>query len=272
MQSGLTHGRPAIASTYEIAGRFVLVESPSVAVAEAADRLLSSLRFTREVADKTISRDVTLSLSMGEFLLPHDVKICIVSEEAAFYNNDHAYIVRLGSSAVAAGSDSLVNLTLAHDLDPGSFLFERVLSHGLATAMRRAGAFELHCAAVIDPQTGKSALIIGPSGSGKSTITLHLAATGWNFSTDDVVLLTKQENRVMAYGLREGFRLTGETIVKSGLSQLDTVLQREPTGADLKLPLQPQEFFASRFIKNCVPELLFFPRQTREDQSRIEPL
>jgi len=115
-------------------------------------------------------------------------------------------------------------------------------------------------------------LIIGPSGCGKSTITLHLTATGWNFSTDDVVLLTERKNRVVAYGLREGFRLTAETIVKSGLSQMDTVLQREPTGADLKLPMQPQEFFPSRFIKNCVPELLFFPRQTGEDQSRIEPL
>jgi len=52
----------------------------------------------------------------------------------------------------------------------------------------------------------------------KSTLALHLAACGWSFSTDDVVLLTAANESVEAYGLREFFAITNETILHSGLS------------------------------------------------------
>ena len=180
--------------------------------------------------------------------------------------------MRIGDSTVAAGTEPTVNVALPEQLDPASYLFERVLMHGVAAALRRAGAFELHCAAVTDPATAVSSLIVGPSGSGKSTLALQLAASGWNFSSDDVVLLTASGNRIEAFGLRNHFALTAETMTSSGLPRLDSLLGGRRVGADNKLPLPPQEFFPDQYVQKCVPELLIFAQRTGDLRSRFEEL
>ncbi|HJZ81128.1 MAG TPA: hypothetical protein VKD91_12310 [Pyrinomonadaceae bacterium] len=190
--------------------------------------------------------------------------------EASYYTGKGQFVVRIGESIISAGTEPTVTVTIPEDLDCESFLFERVLTHGLAAALRRAGAFELHCAAVTDPDTTLSALIVGPSGSGKSTLALQLVASGWNFSSDDVVLLTAAGDRVEAHGLRKHFALTSETIMRSGLPGLDSVLQWKPVGVDNKLPLPPQEFFSGRRLQKCSPELLIFAHRTGKLQSHVD--
>lgn len=272
MQVVASHGRPALAETYEIAGRFLLVDTPSTTISAATDRVLSMLRLSRMGADATISPDAVLTLSSGKFDLPSAVEICAVTEEAVYYHNEDSYFVRLGDSVISADTSSIVNASLAGDLDCQSLLFGRVLSHGLATALRRAGAFELHCAAVIEPETKAAVLIVGPSGSGKSTLALHLAASGWSFSTDDVVLLTAGNESVEAHGLRQFFAITSETILHSGLSQLDPLIDDQGTDAASKIRLHPQDIFPSKLIEKCVPDVLIFPHRTGESRSRVQQL
>src|ERR1051325_1872622 len=189
MQEFTSLKRPAVIFTYEIAGRFLSVKCTDAATAAAIDRLLAILRATRITNGSASPVTATLAVSSGKFELPSGLNVCALTEEVGYYRDDNSYVVRVGDSGVSANVTSVVNVILSDDVDPASLLFERVVSHGIATALRRAGAFELHCAAVIDPQHSITALIIGPSGSGKSTLALQLAATGWNFSTDDVVLL-----------------------------------------------------------------------------------
>jgi hypothetical protein len=272
MQVIASRDRPALAETYEIAGRLLLVDTPSATISTATERVLSMLRLSRKGADTNISPDAVLTLTSAKFDLPSTVEISAVTEEAVYYQDGGSYFVQLGDSVISADHSATVKASLAKDLDCESLLFGRVLSHGLATALRRAGAFELHCAAVIEPETDATVLIVGPSGSGKSTLALYLAACGWSFSTDDVVLLTAAGGPVEAHGLREFFAITTDTILQSGLSELAPLIEGKATDSSLKVRLHPQEIFFSKMIEKCVPDVLVFPQHTGESRSRVQPL
>ena len=99
--------------------------------------------------------------------------------------------IRNPLQAVQVWTNGLVDLQLAS--------LTRVITYALAAALRRRGLFELHSGAVIDPESGQGLLIIGPSGSGKSTLTVQLAAAGWSFLTDDVLVLDSDGAQVKAW-------------------------------------------------------------------------
>jgi hypothetical protein len=272
MQVVASRDRPALAETFEIAGRLLLVDTPSATISAATERVLSMLRLSRKGTDTTVLPDAVLTLTSAKFDLPSTVEISAVTEEAVYYQDVDSYFVRLGDSVISADHSATVKASLAKDLDCQSLLFGRVLSHGLATALRRAGAFELHCAAVIEPETDATVLIVGPSGSGKSTLALHLAACGWSFSTDDVVLLTAARELVEAHGLREFFAITTDTILHSGLPELGPLIDGQATDSGMKVRLHPQDVFFSKMIEKCVPDVLVFPQHTGESRSRVQPL
>ena len=272
MQVVASRDRPALAETYEIAGRLLLLDTPSVTISAATDRIMSMLRLSRKGADTTVLPDAVLTLTSAKFDLPSTVEISAVTEEAVYYQDGESYFVRLGDSVISADVSAIVKASLAEDLDCQSLLFGRVLSHGLATALRRAGAFELHCAAVIEPETKTTVLIVGPSGSGKSTLALHLAACGWSFSTDDVVLLTAANESVAAHGLREFFAITTDTILHSGLSELGPLMDGQATDSALKIRLHPQDIFSSKMIDKCVPDLLVFLSRPANPAVGVQPL
>ncbi len=266
--------RPAAVLHYRIAGRFLSVEFPDQDTVDPVDGYLSVLRALRvEAAEAALGSSLILQ---REQLRPSGLSSCFVSDdsgaEASFYSKQNLFEVRVGDSTVRAGRDRTVVVSLAENLERRSLLFERVISHGLAPALRRAGAFELHCAAVIDPKTSISALIVGASGSGKSTLTLQLAANGWNFSSDDVVLLTATGEKIEAFGLRKHFALTSETVAKSGVPGLASALTGKTVGIDHKLPLFPEHVFPSQHLPACVPELLIFARRADASESKLAPI
>ncbi|HLN99601.1 MAG TPA: hypothetical protein VK208_14165 [Pyrinomonadaceae bacterium] len=261
---------PAVAQIYQIAERLLLVDAPSKALAIATDRVLSTLRISHTDSDLAKLPAATLRLASRKFELPDDIEICAVTEEATYYQNENQYLVRLGDSVVSAGDSTAVNIWLSDGLDPESLLFGRIFSHGLATALRRAGAYELHCAVVVSPETHAAALIIGPSGSGKTTLALQLAASGWNFSTDDVALLTTNGDSVEVHGLRRFFAVAPETILHIGLPQLG--FPESAANNDLKIRLHPQNLFSSTQVDKCLATTLIFASRTGTPNSKVVQL
>lgn len=57
-------------------------------------------------------------------------------------------------------------------------------------ALRRSDAIGIHAAAVA--RARRSIILVGESGAGKTTLTLHLASIGWDYVTDDLVVLDAQ--------------------------------------------------------------------------------
>jgi hypothetical protein len=260
--------------TYEIADRSISVDSPDEIAAQSVDRFLAELGAAR--VSRQDERPAKLTLRRGFSDLPSNVSRCFTSVEAqtevSYYSGESDYIVTLGGSAVSARGNAAVQITLAMDLDCQSFQFQRVLNHGLATALRRVGAFELQCAAVVKPGSSHAMLIIGPSGSGKSTLALQLAARGWDFSTDDVVLLTQTENDVEAHGLRQHFAVTTETIANSSLNRFGAEALLKTSGDDDKYAVKPESWFPVKHIRKCRPGVLVFSRRSGTQQSHARRL
>jgi len=264
----------AIDFTYQIADRSISVNSPDENTAQSVDRFLTELRASRVIRHDGHSAKLILKRGCSE--LPSNLHRCFTSVEAgtevSYYSGESSYVVTLGSSAVCAHDNAAVQIALADDLDSRSFLFQRIVTHGFAMAMRRVGAFELHCAAVVDPETSHATLIIGPSGSGKSTLALQLAARGWDFSTDDVALLTQTENGVEAHGLREHFAVTTETVSNSSLDRFGAGVLSKTGADDDKYAVKPESWFPVRHIPKCRPRSLVFSDRSGARQSHARRL
>ena len=149
----------------------------------------------------------------------------------------------------------------------------RVVTYALAAALRRRRLFELHSGALVHPESGRGLLIIGPSGSGKSTLTVHLAAAGWSFLTDDVLLLSQESDRVKAWPLRRCFAITSDTFAASRF------LQDTPSLDYTEAPGRGQETVSFRtavFTANsrtpAFPERCSSPTLSGGSRSRVSRL
>lgn len=274
LQRAVSNRRSAITLRYEIADRFFSVNCSEEDIAESAHEFLSILRATRSSKlNQAAHAEITLLTRSAE--VPPDVALCFGTTEAgaevSYYSDPHSYAVKLANSVVVARGGRDVIVSLSDDLDYRSFLFQRVLTHGFTAAMRRAGAFELHCAAVVEPGSSRAVLIVGPSGSGKSTLALQLASRGWRYSTDDVVLLTLSEIGVEAHGLRRHFAVTSETIDNSRLGNVESSSIKR-TGIDEKFSVRPEDYFSTRQLRKCTPESLVFVTKRGEIASATSAL
>jgi hypothetical protein len=87
------------------------------------------------------------------------------------------------------------------DLDPARQ--REFLTTGWVTLLHAGGLFALHANAIQGPMGG--VLLVGPSGAGKTTLSASLAAAGWKWIADDVVLLRSVDEDIQAFPLRRGF-------------------------------------------------------------------
>jgi len=147
--------------------------------------------------------------------------------------------------------------------EPAPAALAQIIFNAFSGAARRCGLFELHSAGVVEPASGRGVLLAGASGSGKSTLTLQLAAAGWGYLSDDVLLLSERAGRAEARPLRRVFAATETTVAAAGL---DGGLM---SPANFKLRFAPQAFFPEGFCESSLPEVLFFPSVTHERESSV---
>src|SRR5262249_38054660 len=112
-------------------------------------------------------------------------------------------------------------------------------------------------------------LVIGPSGSGKSNLAAQLALAGWQYLSDDSVLLYSQNDVVHAHALRRIFALTDEVFSAARLSELDSMEVRVVPFDPLKRRFEPAPVFAGRFALSCKPTRVLFSRIENGEASRV---
>ncbi len=145
---------------------------------------------------------------------------------------------------------------------------EMVIAYAVSAVIRRSGLFELHAAGLVEPATKQGVLIIGDSGCGKSTLTMRLAGSGWQYLSDDLLLLQKQQTKIQSWGWRRVFALTSETMQFCAPKNL----QFPNTASAEKQYLDPDILFPKRAAASCFPAALFFPQITYESKTHIEPI
>lgn len=174
--------------------------------------------------------------------------------------------------------DSFLNIDLAQSQGRGvlsddfwqqSLLGQRdFLLLSVLMLLRPHGYYGLHANGVM--RDGKGYLIVGGSGRGKTTLTISLVYAGWQFVADDALVLRQTATGIAALALRRSFACTPQTLAR--FPELARAAAAQPGGLDDKGVIALESLYPDRFIPNCVPGVLLFPRIAGEAHSRLVPL
>jgi hypothetical protein len=268
--------RPALASLFAVAGRFVSVECGCEESARLVRRYFEDWHVSPLDSAEGVRPDATIKVRDGEPPppAPDGFESFEVAEGGVCRTDGRTYFFESAGSAVRVCGEtpSLVEVWIGdtpHARERASLA--RLIFNASMTAMRRCGLFELHGAGVVG-RTGAGVLFVGPSGSGKSTLATQLAVAGWRYLSDDTLLLFDGGGSVGARALRRVFAVTEPTVASGILDGYETLLS-EPVPFDVgKLRFEPQTVFPGGFVESCAPRAIFFPAVTNERESRTRKL
>ena len=270
-------------TTYHVAGGSLLVEARDAWSADAVDALFAGWYLTPadDAGGVPTAPAIVLESGAAPGAIPSGLQAFDVAGGGTCYTDGRASYIDIAGSIVAIGLPDRADVEVWVD-DPlplESPALTRLVTYALSAALRQRRRFELHSGAVIEPESGTGVLIAGPSGSGKSTMAVHLAAAGWPFLTDDVLLLGVEGNDapgtttdgVTAWPLRRRFAITPETYAASRFLQARAALE-DLEVQEGKRPFTPHAMFAGGFRDRCRPGVLLFPELTGEARTAVARL
>jgi hypothetical protein len=139
---------------------------------------------------------------------------------------------------------------------------------GLSHLLAPLGFYDLHGAAVTWGDA--CCLLLGESGSGKSSTALSLVRLGWDYTSDDAVLLRSLPNRIEALAFRKKFFVY--PAVGRCHPEIREHLEPAPGGDVAKQFLDVDLVYPGRFRPNCAPTVLIFCSIIPRSESILEPL
>ena len=267
--------RPAFANLYAVAGRFISIESADRDHAELFRHHFANLHVT-SVVGKTISKpDATIFVAPTSDPppAPSHLEAFEVAEGGICRTDATNYFLECNGSAIRANgvSPPFVEVWVGQGTQARERgALSRLIFNASMTAMRRCGLFELQAAGVV--RDGLGVLVIGPSGSGKSTLATQLATAGWQYLSDDALLLYNNHEKIEAHAVRRVFSLKEETISAGGMAHIESVAPDPRHFDPLKKAFAPQAVFPDQFVKVCAPTTLFFSQITNEPSSSTRAL
>lgn len=139
---------------------------------------------------------------------------------------------------------------------------------GLLPLLQSLGFHDLHGAAVAHGPV--RCLLLGESGSGKSTAALNLVTEGWNFVSDDALLLRALSSGVDVFAFRREFCLA-RSVVESR-AELSAAAGASPLADQEKCFVAMQRVFARQARPSITPNLVVFLCLTGREQSQLRVL
>lgn len=261
---------PALKLFYSVAGRVLLIDAEDDWSALAVSNLLERW-FLTPLSVPGTSPHATIKIRCCSKAppVPKGPVRFQISQGGTCYTDGQTLFLDFNGSIVTIGPGSSreVDVWLTERYDFGSEVLAQVISQAFSAVLRRSGLFELHSGGVVPPEHDKAVLIAGASGSGKSTLTWQLTACGWDYLSDDTLLIGEGREGIEAWGLRRFFALTADTIAAVRLPQLPA--------AEVSLRKQrftPQDFFPSAQIHCAPPGAIVFPTISFEKESRVRSL
>jgi hypothetical protein len=269
--------RPALASFYAVAGRFICAEAASDDAALLLRRYFAGWHVARLEDARGIAPDATLTLKSGQAPppAPRGFETFETAGGGVCYTDGRTYFFQSNGSVVRVRGDRPRRIEVWIGTGAASrerAALARLIFDASMTALRRCGLFELHGAGVVEPGSDAGVLIVGPSGSGKSTLATQLASVGWQYLSDDSLLLYELGPAIEARALRREFALTDLTVAAGVLEGFEDRL-KSPAPFDLqKRRFEPQAVFPERFVESSIPRAVFFPTITNEASSHARSL
>lgn len=188
------------------------------------------------------------------------------------YTNGEGHFLDIDGSRIAVypAASRLVCVWLgetAHARHPVAIV--NTFSYVVQAALRCGSLYVLHAAGVVEPEGGTGFAIVGNSNSGKSSLTIRLAGAGWQYLSDDMLVLGEDEGAIKAWALRRIFSVSAESLANCRLRRLELALGSPVNSDPGKRKLEPSITFPDGFIESCIPRVLLFPNLTGEAESRI---
>ena len=211
MESFKVFDRPASQAFYSVAGRLLFIESSSLELRNLIVDLFAGWQLTPvSLPDKPPDIRISFSCEALTQRIPRHLDQFEIADGGKCYTDGTGLYLELGGPVVHLEDGSTVSVKVSFSELPrlGDPVFGRAASFAVCAALRRYGMFDLHSAGVVEPVSGKAALIIGPSGSGKSTLALQLVQSGWSYLSDDELLLSLSDGVVEARGFRRFFAIS----------------------------------------------------------------
>jgi hypothetical protein len=184
-----------------------------------------------------------------------------------FQDKDYLYVSD-GNSLLGVKLRSNSGLAIIHDSfwQKPLYLKASLLMIGFILLLWQYGYHELHAAGL--SKDGKGLLIVGPSGSGKSSLTLSLIQAGWNYLTDDMVLLRHISSGVEAFPLRRYFKVDKAIIAK--YPELESLIFEPLERLESEAYIYIDEVYGNQLRQKCTPSKIIFPEITHKERSYIE--
>ena len=140
---------------------------------------------------------------------------------------------------------------------------------GLLKLLRPLGIYSLHAAGLAS-ENAEGVLLVGPSGSGKSTLAIGLIRTGWNYLSDDAVLLRADSPGVEALACRRSFFI--DAARAADYSDLRYGDQEPDSNGGQRRNVGINEAYPEQYLAQCLPRIVIFPKITARSQSMLRPI
>jgi hypothetical protein len=246
---------------YNVSGRSFLVRNWDGSVASVGRNYFSGFHISRSIELGTREAQCIVNLRTED--PPHDLlelQQSVIPRGRLFTDGARSLLAVGGSYVtVEPGTPSHVTIWFGtSDLAKRPVAMLNALCCAFPAALRKCGFFEVHAAAVTEPESGIGFLLVGQANSGKSSLTIRLASTGWKYLSDDMIAITDGDECVEAVGLRRIFSVLPSGLTSWVLPDLDRALG-EPVNSDpRKRRLEPSIAFPTGFVSFCIPKVICF--------------
>lgn len=142
-----------------------------------------------------------------------------------------------------------------------------LVSGPLIEAMKSAGRFYLHAAAL--SHNGVGYLISGDGGCGKTTSALTLVRSGFDYVSDDSLLLDDRAGVIRAYPWYRDFHVSPD--IWARYDELNHIATEDLAEGE-KFSVDVSRYFKGAPKKWIEPDVILFPRITSRKTSILNPL
>lgn len=257
--------------SYALHGLNLMVQCKEKASRDECELLFSSLPFEKS---ERLETDTHLTLAFTHsnqtaFLPPEGVDPYVIND-AFIFDSGSSVIITDHFSTLCIEQGSGTGLFSIHP----SFHTKTISSKynffmiGLIYLFSHQGLYDLHGAALSHHGTGY--LFVGDSKSGKSSIAISLVRKGWNYASDDSLLLKATKNQVDVLSFRKRFYIDPSRVSK--YPELDVLIAMENYTDETKCFLDLDEVYPDRFQPVISPVFLLFTKITTKQKSAIQPV
>jgi hypothetical protein len=199
-------------------------------------------------------------------------------EDGYCFTSGPQIVLEVNGSTVVVGPPELNRTDVwLSESTPGrhQLALNNVILYAVQAALRRAGLYQFHAGCVLSsdhPDERSAILLVGDSGCGKSTLTATLVGNGWNFVSDDNLMLCDSAAGIEAWALRRYFTFDEATLQACNLMSFKESIGGRVPGKTEKFRFYARQAFPGKFVAKCLPGAIVFPTVSGEPQSRVEPL